>query len=38
VEIAGRRFVTRKALAEYTPDPGGRPPGTAKAAKKGSKK
>lgn len=26
VEIAGRRFITRKALAEYTPDPGGRPP------------
>jgi hypothetical protein len=25
VEIAGRRFITRKALAEYTPDPGGRP-------------
>ena len=37
VEIAGRRFVTRKALAEYTPDPGGRPPGTVKATKKGDK-
>ncbi len=34
VEIAGRRFVTRKVLAEYTPDPGGRPAnGAAKKAK-----
>ncbi len=38
VEIAGRRFVTRKALAEYTPDPGGRPPGAMKAMKKGGKR
>ena len=26
VEIAGRRFITRRALAQYVPDPGGRPP------------
>ena len=32
VEIAGRRFVSRKALAEYVPDPGGRPPKQATAA------
>ncbi len=32
VEIAGRRFIARKVLAEYTPDPGGRP-----ATKKGKK-
>ncbi len=42
VDIAGRRFITRKALAEYTPDPGGRPPTVkaeaALAAKKGGKK
>jgi len=25
VEIAGRRFISRRALAKYVPDPGGRP-------------
>ncbi len=26
IEIAGRRFIARQALAEYVPDAGGRPP------------
>lgn len=26
VEIAGKRFVSRKALSEFEPDKGGRPP------------
>lgn len=26
VEIAGKRFVSRRILASFTPDPGGRPP------------
>ena len=35
VEIAGRRFITRRALAEYVPDTGGRPPKAASAEQRG---
>ncbi len=38
VEIAGRRFVTRKALAEYAPNPGGRPPKAKPAQSNGKKR
>lgn len=34
VEIAGRRFISRQALAAFTPDTGGRPRKTAKVRAK----
>ena len=35
VEIAGRRFVSRRELSTFTPDRGGRPPKQGKAATSG---
>ncbi len=34
VEIAGKRFISRTALASFKPEPGGRPPGKSSAANK----
>jgi hypothetical protein len=34
IEIAGKRFISRTALASFKPEPGGRPPGKTSAANK----
>jgi len=34
VEIAGKRFISRNVLANFKPEPGGRPPGKSSTANK----